>query len=85
MLHLLQGGTVANTVKAVIEVRPQVWRALKAIAAEEGKPVQAKLGEMVAREVQRDMRAKERRLGKRKAAKVAMDKALAEIRASQPA
>lgn len=70
---------MAATVKSVIEVRPEVWRAFKALAAERGESVQAALGRLVAGEVSRTQTAKARALGRRKAAQTAMQKALAEI------
>ena len=71
---------MADTVKTLVEARPQVWRAFKALAAERGDSVQAALGKLVAREVGASQRAKAKKLGRSTVTKREMDKTLAEMR-----
>jgi hypothetical protein len=67
-------------IKSVVEVTDVEWRAFKALAAERGSGVAELLGQLVRREVRGDQRRKAQALGRRKAAKQAMDRALKEIR-----
>jgi hypothetical protein len=74
---------VKSTYKSLVEANNDEWRAFKALAAERGTTLQALLGELVTREVRADRRKKAQRLGRSKAAKQAMDKALDELRATE--
>jgi len=70
---------MANTVKTLVEVRPEDWGKFKALAARRDESVQALLGYLVLREVRKVERAEAQRLGRSKAAKLALDKARAEF------
>ena len=66
--------------KVYVTVKADVWRSFKAIAAERGATVQDELGKLVEHEVRAERRRQAQRLGRSKAAKQAMDKALQELR-----
>ena len=67
--------------KVTLEVSEKDWLRFKALCVENGKTVQRALGELAEREARGAERRQAQRLGRSKAAKRAMDKALAEIRA----
>lgn len=53
---------MADRVKTVVEVRPQVWRAFKALCTERGDTVQGRIGQLVAGDVAAGMRRRSKAL-----------------------
>ena len=67
------------TVKSVIEIHSNEWATFKALAAKRETSVQAMLGDLVRREVRAAERREAQRLGRQKAAKLALAKAKVEF------
>lgn len=67
--------------KITVDVDEKLWLAFKTVAVTQGVPIQRLVGELVEREARAAERRQAQRLGRSKAAKRAMDKALSEIEA----
>jgi hypothetical protein len=70
--------------KVTVEVEERAWLNYKALCATQGKTVQRAIGQMIERETRAAERKQAQRLGRSRAAKRAMEKALDEIRQQRP-